>query len=325
MVLNNYLVTGAAGFIGSNFVNYMGGKYKDSTFIVLDKMSYVSRGENLNQRNNVELVIGDIRNSELVAHLLLKYSINIVVHFAAESHVDNSFYNSISFTENNILGTHILLETCRKYNKIDKFIHMSTDEVYGEVSDNISRTEEFVRDPTNPYAASKAAAEFIVKSYHYSYNFPIIIVRCNNVIGVNQYPEKIMPRFITRLLKGEKLQIQGNGTSLRLYIHVDDVCSAIETMLEKGVIGEIYNISSDLCNEYSVLQVAEIVVNEFFADEFIKGNVEDYIEYVEDRNFNDCRYLISSAKLESLGWKPVNTDFRKTVRELILFYEKNEF
>jgi len=323
--MKNFLITGALGFIGSNFVNYMSLKYPHAMFVVLDKKDYCSSVENINKQSlhNTDIIIGDIRNKELISYILTKYEIDTIIHFAAQSHVDNSFFNSIEFTENNVLGTHLLLETTRLYHeqthKLEKFIHVSTDEVYGEVTDNDARIETSVLDPTNPYAASKAAAEFFVKSYYYSYKLPIIITRGNNVYGINQYPEKVIPKFICKLLDNEKLTIQGSGRNKRNFIHVDDVATAFETILLKGEIGQIYNISSDDNNEYSVLELATILINIFHPDE----KIDNYVEYIEDRKFNDSRYFISSEKLEKLGWIPHKTDFIQNLKELISWYKNN--
>jgi len=322
--MKNCLLTGAAGFIGSNFANYMSNKYPEVRFVVLDILEYCASLENLEKLPNIEIVIGDIGNNELVAYILRKFEIDTVVHLAAQSHVDNSFFNSISFTKNNVLGTHILLETVRVYrdetNRLKKFIHVSTDEIYGEVADNIERNEKSLPNASNPYAASKLCAEAIVQSYYHSYKLPICITRGNNVFGINQYPEKIIPRFICQLLNNEKLTVQGNGSARRNFIHVDDTCTAFETILLKGEIGEIYNISADHKNEFNVMQIAEMLVS------LIKPNEDfnKFITYVEDRKFNDCRYYISSEKLEKLGWKPVKTDFTKELKELIEWYKNNK-
>ena len=332
--MKNFLITGALGFIASNFVNFMSLKYPHARFIILDKKDYCSSLENINKQSlhNSEIIIGDILNKELVLYLLKKFDIDTIMHFAAQSHVDNSFFNSIEFTTNNVLGTHVLLETSRIYHnettKIEKFIHVSTDEVYGQVTDNEARMETSILDPTNPYAASKAAAEFFVKSYYYSYKFPIIITRGNNVYGPNQYPEKVIPKFICKLLDNQKLTIQGTGSSLRNFIHVDDVCTAFETILLKGEIGQIYNISSDHKNEYSIMQLAKMLIKLFHPNINIENDndsdLHEYITYVEDRKFNDARYFISNDKLYNLGWQPCKTDFIKNLKDLIEWYKLNK-
>ena len=234
--------------------------------------------------------------------ILQKHNVDTVIHFAAQSHVQNSFSDALQYTKDNVLGTHMLLEACRKYGKIEKFIHVSTDEVYGESmlnSEETKKTEESVLCPTNPYAATKAGAELIAQSYYHSFKMPIIITRGNNVYGPNQYPEKLIPKFIKLLKEDKKVTIQGDGSNVRAFLHVDDVCSAFQLILEKGKIGEIYNIGSDEESELSVSEVAKLLIKE------IKGieNYEAWIEYIEDRPFNDKRYYISNKKVKDLGWE----------------------
>jgi dTDP-glucose 4,6-dehydratase len=314
--MTKYLITGGLGFIGSNFVNYLSSVQKESFFVVLDKKDYCSSLENIHPSSNVEVVIGNISNHELVMYILTKYQIDIVVHFAAQSHVDNSFFNSIPFTESNVLGTHSLLESCRAYQHIKRFIHISTDEVYGEVTDGVARSEKSLLNPTNPYAASKAAAEFFVKSYYYSYQLPVIITRGNNVFGPNQYPEKVIPKFICQLLDDKPITVQGTGLTKRNFIHVDDVCTAIECILEKGVIGETYNISAPHENEFTVLELGKMICGVI--------GVEEKIVFIEDRKFNDYRYYISNDKLKELGWTPVKLDFKEELKKLVEWYRVNK-
>ncbi|AYV77123.1 MAG: GDP-mannose 4,6 dehydratase [Barrevirus sp.] len=322
--MKNIFVTGAAGFIGSNFVCYMANKYPDCRFIVLDILDYCASLDNLEKLPNIDIVIGDISDNELVAHTLRTFEIDTIVHFAAHSHVDNSFFNSIPFTKTNVLGTHILLETVRVYrdetNRLQKFVQISTDEVYGQVDDNIARNELSAFNPSSVYASSKAAAEMYINAYYHSFKLPVIIARSNNCYGECQYPEKVVPKFICQLLNGEKLTIHGLGTSQRNFIHVSDTCKAVETILLQGEIGEIYNISAPLNNEFTVMEVASLLVSLIYPGD----PLEDHITYVEDRKFNDCRYYISSEKLEKLGWKPVKTDFTKEVKELIEWYKINK-
>jgi dTDP-glucose 4,6-dehydratase len=246
---------------------------------------------------------------------LKHYNIDTIIHFAAESHVDNSFGNSIEFTVSNILGTHTLLECSKEYGKIKRFIHISTDEVFGEVDiEHEGCTEKSLLNPTNPYAATKAGAEFLVRSYYHSFKLPVIITRGNNVFGPNQYPEKLIPRFITKLLNAEKCPVQGIGETRRNFIYTEDVVKAVDIILRKGEINEIYNIGSQ--DEYSVLEILEILMREMD----IKVNREEVIEYVEDRPFNDFRYSIRTAKLESLGWKK-EIDFLEGIRKTINYYK----
>jgi dTDP-glucose 4,6-dehydratase len=249
-----------------------------------------------------------------VSHVLHSNKIDIVIHFAAQSHVQNSFEDSLQYTKDNILGTHTLLECCRKYGNIQKFIHISTDEVYGEsmLEENEKKTEGSILCPTNPYAATKAAAELVAKSYYHSFKMPIIITRGNNVYGPNQYPEKLIPRFIKLLFENKSVTIQGDGTNVRAFLHVDDVCSALKYILANGKIGDIYNIGSDDKDEYTVLQIARILIEKILDTK----EYDKYITYIEDRPFNDKRYYISNKKVKDLGWK-IEKDFNTGINELI--------
>ena len=301
----NLLVTGGCGFIGSNFINYYFPKQKVDKLVNLDAMYYCADKNNIDEsiRKNSKyiLVEGNLCDEDLIKQTLTQHQITHVIHFAAQSHVQNSFEDSLIFTKDNVLGTHILLECVRKYNKVKKIIHVSTDEVYGEsmnTVDETHKTEHSILCPTNPYAATKAGAELIAQSYSHSYRMPIIITRGNNVYGPNQYPEKLIPRFIKLLKENKKVTIQGKGTSVRAFLHAYDTAKAFECILEKGSIGEIYNIGCDEGMEFSVMEIAKILIKTM-------KNTEDYdewIEYVEDRPFNDQRYYISNQKLKDLGW-----------------------
>lgn len=311
----NLLVTGGCGFIGSNFINYIHNKYPDYFIVNLDCLYYCSNELNVNEsvRNSerYQFIKANINSSDLVNHVLREYSITHVLHFAAQSHVDNSFDNSMQYTQDNIMGTHTLLNCCKEYSKIVKFIHVSTDEVYGETTQLKSETS--VLSPTNPYAATKAGAEFLCMSYIKSYNVPIIITRGNNVYGPNQYPEKIIPKFIKQLKNNEKVTIQGDGSARRSFLHAFDTCTAFDTILHKGIIGEIYNIGTNPYeSEYTVMEVAKILI------ELIKkgNNYNDYITYIPDRPFNDSRYFISNIKLKELGWE-ITIPFLEGIKNLL--------
>jgi dTDP-glucose 4,6-dehydratase len=315
----NLLVTGGCGFIGSNFINYYFHENLNVNIINLDAMYYCASESNIKEeiRNSdrYTLVRGNLCSMDLIRHILETNKIDTVIHFAAQSHVQNSFDDSLQYTNDNVLGTHTLLEASRKYGKIVRFIHISTDEVYGESmisEDEEKKTESTVLCPTNPYAATKAAAELIAKSYYFSFKMPIIITRGNNVYGPNQYPEKLIPRFIDLLNKDQKVTIQGDGTNLRAFLHVLDVCSGLKIILEKGAIGEIYNIGSDVDHEYSVTEIAHKLIK------LIKhtDNYDEWISYIEDRPFNDKRYHISNDKLKQLGWT-INIDFDEGLKNLI--------
>jgi dTDP-glucose 4,6-dehydratase len=257
--------------------------YKDLFILNIDRLDYCANENNIEElyrhdNKRYRLVISDINNKDFVLRCLQNYNIDTIVHFAAQSHVDNSFGNSIQFTIDNVLGTHTLLECAKVYNKCTKFIHISTDEVYGEskINDPGCDEEKSLLNPTSPYSASKAAAEFLVRSYHHSFKLPAIIVRGNNVIGPRQYPEKLIPRFTTHLLKGLKCPIQGTGETRRNFIYVDDVCSAIDIIIDKGLLNNIYNIGSTY--EYSVKEILNLLIKECN----IQKNIEDVSEFVED-------------------------------------------
>jgi len=320
--MKNLLITGGCGFIGSNYINYIFRKYKDFNIINIDAMYYCASENNVDDdiRNSerYRLIKGNLCSYYLVYHIITNYSIEYIIHFAAQSHVQNSFEDAIQYTKDNVLGTHNLLEAVRKYGKVKKFIHVSTDEVYGESmleTNENKKTEESILCPTNPYAATKASAELIAQSYYYSFNIPIIITRGNNVYGPNQYPEKIIPKFIKLLNENKKVTIQGDGSNVRAFIHVYDVVKAFDIILDKGVIGEIYNIGSDDNEEYTVKGVAEMLIRKIKNTD----NFQDYIEYIKDRPFNDKRYYISNEKIKKLGWEIVKK-FDEGIDSLIKEY-----
>jgi len=315
----NLLVTGGCGFIGSNFINYYFPKNIVTKLVNIDVMYYCAKEENVDEniRKNSKYIFiqGNLTDDDLVKNILIQHKITHVIHFAAQSHVQNSFEDSLKFTNDNILGTHVLLEACRKYGCLLKFIHVSTDEVYGESMNTIEethKTEHSILCPTNPYAATKAGAELIAQSYNHSYKMPIIITRGNNVYGPNQYPEKLIPLFIKLLKENKKVTIQGNGETVRAFLHANDTARAFECILEKGQIGEIYNIGCDEGMEFSVMQIAKILIK------LIKNteNYDEWIEYIEDRPFNDKRYYISNQKLKDLGWS-INIDLMTGLKNLI--------
>ena len=318
-MIKNLFITGGCGFIGSNFINYYYDNHSDVNIINLDAMYYCANENNVREdirkSGRYHLIKGNLCSIDLLNHILDAFKIDTVVHFAAQSHVQNSFDDALKYTYDNIVGTHTLLESCRKYGKITKFIHISTDEVYGESLlsiDEEKKNEQSILCPTNPYAATKAGAELIANSYRYSFKMPIIITRGNNVYGPNQYPEKLIPRFIELLKNDKKVTIQGDGSNVRAFLHALDVAKALNLILEKGEIGEIYNIGSDEDKEYTVLEIAHILIK------MIK-KTEDYnqfIEYIDDRPFNDKRYYISNEKVKNLGWV-IERDFMDGLEELI--------
>ena len=317
--MKNLLVTGGCGFIGSNFINYFFDKHENIHIVNFDAMYYCASElnvkEHVRKSNRYTLVKGNLCSMDLVSHILEAYEIDTVIHFAAQSHVQNSFDDALKYTYDNVLGTHTLLEASRKKGNIERFIHVSTDEVYGESllsDDEEKKHEKSVLAPSNPYSASKSAAEMFVISYYHSFKMPLIITRGNNVYGPNQYPEKLIPRFIDLLKKDKHVTIQGDGSNVRAFLHVDDVVRAFDLVLEKGKIGEIYNIGSDEDKEYTVLQIAQILI------ELMKGtkDYDKWITYIEDRPFNDKRYYITNEKVKQLGWK-IEKDFMEGLHELI--------
>jgi dTDP-glucose 4,6-dehydratase len=317
----NLLITGGCGFIASNFINYYFNANPTAKIINLDAMYYCASESNvlkkIRESDRYQFIKGNLCSTDLVNYILQNHNIDTVIHFAAQSHVQNSFSDSLQYTQDNVLGTHTLLEACRIYGKIQKFIHISTDEVYGESmiqEGEEKKNENSILCPTNPYAATKAAAELIAKSYYYSFKMPIIITRGNNVYGPNQYPEKLIPRFIQFLQEDKPVTIQGDGTNLRAFLHVNDVCTALELILEKGSIGEIYNIGSDDHLEYSVTQIAHKLIK-LLKNEPVE-NYNKWITYIEDRPFNDKRYHISNDKLKQMGWT-IQTDFDEGLEELV--------
>jgi dTDP-glucose 4,6-dehydratase len=285
-------------------------QYPSINFVNVDKLDYCSNVENVNP-GVATFVKGNVGNKELVEHLIKLYHFDAIFHFAAQSHVDNSFDNALSFTMDNTHATHVLVEACRRHIPDVEFIHFSTDEVYGESKTDVPFTEdEGVLRPTNPYSASKAAAEMIVRSYIESFGMNIKVIRCNNVYGPNQYPEKLIPKFKRLLKENEKCTIHGSksATVKRAFMHVNDVVDAVDIVWRRGVPGEVYNIASD--DELTVMEVTRLII------ETVKGtkNYDDWITYVEDRPFNDQRYYICAKKIKDLGWSQ-----KKTRKDLINF------
>ena len=298
----NYLITGGCGFIGSNYINHLFKNKKVKKIINLDILYYCASiyniKENIRVSDRYTFIKGDLNDYDLIVNILKEYRITHIVHFAAQSHVDNSFNNSLQYTYDNVKGTHTLLEAIKNTNKNIVMLHFSTDEVYGETENN-EMDEGSILCPTNPYSASKAAAEMYVRAYIFSYKLKIIISRGNNVFGYNQYPEKLIPKFINLLREGKKCTIHGNGETIRNFIFVDDVCTAVDYIINRGTFGQVYNIGSDHSYERSVMDVTKLLVKKIKNDD----NYTKYIENVDDRPFNDKRYLISNEKLKELGWK----------------------
>lgn len=308
----NILVTGGCGFIGSNFINYYLDAHPEANITNIDCLNYCASESNVTASPRYKFIRGNITSKDLVSHILEEYRIDTIVHFAAQSHVDNSFDNSLQYTVDNVLGTHTLLQAAKEYGRLRRFLHFSTDEVYGEVDrDHPGCHEKSLLNPTNPYAATKAAAEFIVRSYYHSFALPTVIVRCNNVYGPNQYPEKLIPRFIQLLAAGKRLTIHGAGQTRRNFIWAEDVARATALILERGEINEIYNIGTS--QEHSVMDVAALLVRLMCPGD----RLEDHVTFVADRPFNDFRYSVDSTRLRELGWSELFTDFEANVASLV--------
>ena len=313
------LVTGGCGFIGAAFCRRLQKQHHYLKLVNLDCLypcSTVSKDLTEPEENYI-FVKGNLRENGRIDTILREHNIDTVIHFAAQSHVDTSFTNPLLYTNDNIVGTHLLLEACRTWGKITRFIQISTDEVYGENAhhDTLAFTETSLLKPTNPYAASKASAEMLVHSYLHSYNLPIIIIRSNNIYGPGQYNEKVLPKFIFQLLENKKLTIQGSGHQLRSFLYVEDAVDAILCVMFQGTIGEIYNISS--VDELSILSLAEKLVSILKPGESVK----DHLHYIEDRNFNDKRYWIESEPLKRLGWKQ-QWSLEKGLQETIRWFQQ---
>ncbi|KAG0575617.1 hypothetical protein KC19_5G017300 [Ceratodon purpureus] len=297
----NILITGAAGFIASHVANRLIRNYPHYKIVVLDKLDYCSNLKNLfpsKASKNFKFVKGDIASADLVNFLLITEGIDTIMHFAAQTHVDNSFGNSFEFTKNNIYGTHVLLEACKVAGgQIKRFIHVSTDEVYGETEAEaiVGNHEASQLLPTNPYSATKAGAEMLVMAYGRSYGLPCITTRGNNVYGPNQFPEKLIPKFILLAMQGKPLPIHGDGSNVRSYLYCEDVAEAFECVLHKGVVGHVYNIGTK--KERRVLDVAKDICNLFNLD------YKKAIKMVDNRPFNDQRYFLDDKKLIELGWQ----------------------
>jgi UDP-glucose 4,6-dehydratase len=289
------------GFIGSHVAILLCKKYPQYNIVVYDKLDYCACYANLEEISdlpNFKFVKGDIASPDLVSYVLREEKIDTILHFAAQTHVDNSFGNSFAFTECNIYGTHVLLESAKCCATLKRFVHVSTDEVYGE-GENFETdpmSEEHVLEPTNPYAATKAGAEFLVKSYFRSFKLPCLITRGNNVYGPHQFPEKLIPKLTNQLMRDIPLTIHGDGSNTRNFLYVKDVATAFDIIMHKGTPGHVYNIGGR--NEVPNIEVARQLLKLFG-----KEKEEDkMIVLVPDRKFNDLRYTINSTKLHELGW-----------------------
>jgi dTDP-glucose 4,6-dehydratase len=306
------LVTGGIGFIGSNFIKYILAE-TDHEVVNVDKCDYMAREKNVPEQARYTYIRGDITERYHMTHVFREHQPECVVHFAAQSEVTRSFDSAFQYTKDNVLGTHVLLETAKDYGKLQKFIHFSTDEVYGEVGPLTTSDEKSPLNPSSPYAASKAAAELYVRAYANAYKLPCVITRGNNVFGPQQYPEKVIPLFVTQILSGKAATIHGDGSTRRNFIYVDDVSRAVSVIIENGTIGHTYNIGSK--HEYSVLEIFEKINS-------IMGSVARAVFVTDPRPHNDSRYAIDSSALRSLGWAETE-DFDARLVDTVNWYKSN--
>lgn len=310
----NILVTGGLGFIGSNFIRHMLGKYKEYKITNLDKQTYAGNPDNLKDienNPNYSFVLGDICDPTAVDKVMQKA--DFVVHFAAESHVDRSIEDASAFVRTNVLGTFTLLESAHKHN-VSRFIHISTDEVYGS-RERGSFKEKDRLTPSSPYSSSKAGSDLLAQSYYITHKLPVIITRCTNNFGPYQYPEKLIPLFITNLLENKKVPVYGTGKNVRDWIYVLDHCKAVDFVLHNGVPGEIYNIGGGA--ERSNIEITKKIIK-------ILGADESMIVYVEDRKGHDFRYSLNCMKLRKLGWSPEH-GFNEALESTVRWYVENRW
>ena len=315
---NNVLVTGAAGFIGANFAEYFVNKHPDYNVIVLDKLTYAGNMDNLKKvMDKITFEKGDICDFEFVMNLFKKYDINGVIHFAAESHVDNSIKNPFIFTHTNVIGTHTLLEAAKQNwgeGSKNKFIHISTDEVYGSLKEDGYFSETSPIKPSSPYSASKASSDLIAFAYKETYKMNVNVTNCSNNYGPYQHNEKLIPHMIKLALNNEKLPVYGTGKNIRDWLYVEDHCEAIDLVFHNGISGERYNIGGH--NEKRNIDIVKLILQRL-------GKSEDLIEFVEDRKGHDYRYAIDPTKIKNeLGWYP-KTKFEDGIVKTIDWYLAN--
>jgi dTDP-glucose 4,6-dehydratase len=315
--MKSILVTGGAGFIGSNFVHYMLNKYPGYSIVNFDILTYAGNLENLTsieKHPNYTFVKGDICSKEQVSAALRDHSIDTIVHFAAESHVDRSISGPAVFVQTNVVGTQVLLDAAREIG-IERFLHVSTDEVYGSLGATGLFTEETPLHPNSPYSASKASSDMLVLAYQHTFGFPGLVTRCSNNYGPYQFPEKLIPLMIANALNDKSLPVYGDGLNVRDWLYVEDHCSALDVVLHKGTIGEVYNIGGH--NEWKNIDIVKLVLKEL-------GKPESLISYVKDRPGHDRRYAIDAARIKNeLGWVPAY-QFESGIRKTVQWYLQNK-
>jgi len=312
------LVTGGCGFIGSNFVRYFLKSYPEYFILNIDKLTYAGNLENLadvSRSPRYHFIRADIAEAAQM-EALIREGVDAIVNFAAESHVDRSIEDPSAFMKTNVFGTFVLLEGVRKVfpERQIRFLHISTDEVYGSLGETGAFTEETPLAPNSPYSASKTAADMLVRAYHHTYGFPTIITRCSNNFGPYQYPEKVIPLFITNALENNKLPLYGDGLNVRDWLYVLDNCQAIGLILHKGEIGKIYNVGAG--NEKTNLELTKHILDTM-------GKPESLIEYVKDRPGHDRRYSMDFSRIRNLGWHP-QYQFQQALKETIRWYQDNQ-
>ena len=316
---NNVLITGAAGFIGANFAEYFVNKYPNYNVVVLDKLTYAGNLDNLKKIiDKITFIKGDICDYDLILDILKKYNINGIIHFAAETHVDNSIKDPFIFTHTNVIGTHTLLEAVKNVwgeGSTNKFVHISTDEVYGSLQDEGYFSETSPIKPSSPYSASKASSDFIAFAYNKTYKMNVNVTNCSNNYGPYQHNEKLIPHMIKLAMQDKKLPVYGTGSNIRDWLYVEDHCEAIDLVYHKGVPGERYNIGGH--NEKRNIDIVKLILKRL-------GKPEDLIDFVEDRKGHDYRYAIDANKIENdLGWIP-NTKFEDGIIKTIDWYLENK-
>ena len=314
------IITGGAGFIGGNFVHYMVNKYPNDQFICLDLLTYagnLATIEQVMEKDNFKFIKGDIADRKLVYEIFESENPDIIVNFAAESHVDRSIENPEVFLQTNVIGTSVLLDACRKYG-ITRYHQVSTDEVYGDLPldrPDLFFTEETPIHTSSPYSASKASADLLVQAYHRTFDVPITISRCSNNYGPYHYPEKLIPLMIKNALEEKSLPVYGKGENVRDWLYVEDHCVAIDLIIRKGKVGEVYNIGGH--NEKTNLEVVKIILKEL-------NKPESLITYVADRLGHDLRYAIDPTKMQQqLNWQPTTT-FEEGIKKTIKWYLENQ-
>lgn len=315
---NNILITGAAGFIGANFVEYFTKKHPDYNIIVVDKLTYAGNLDNLKKvEDKITFIQADICDFEKMKEIFEKYDINGVIHFAAESHVDNSIKNPFIFTHTNVIGTHTMLETAKqkwKEGSKNKFVHISTDEVYGSLGEEGYFTENSQIMPSSPYSSSKASSDLIALAYEQTYKMNINVTNCSNNYGPYQHNEKLIPHMIKLAINNQKLPVYGEGLNIRDWLYVEDHCEAIDLVYHKGISGQRYNIGGH--NERRNIDIVKLILQRL-------GKSEDLIEHVADRKGHDYRYAIDPTKIKSeLGWEP-KTKFEDGIVKTIDWYIEN--